>query len=106
MIPADIAAEFNHLRTRIEALEAKGLVDPAVLELRQWLIGDNVTISNIAAALMVTERSIYQLLQKHHIPFVTIFGKRYISPASLEAVLLKPKTYAANSRGRPRKTEL
>jgi len=77
--------------------------DPAVIALRASLIGDRVTIPQAAAALDVTTRCIYGAITRHHIPYVRIFGVRYISPAALRAALSPESADAPRRRGRPRK---
>jgi excisionase family DNA binding protein len=81
---------------------ASELTDPITAELRTTLIGDRVTIEQAAAALRVTPRSVYNAIGRHHIPFVRIFGTRYLEPGALRAALLGEMN-ATRGRGRPRK---
>ena len=77
--------------------------DPAVAALRANLIGDRVTIEQAAAALNVTERSVYNAITRHSIPFVRVFGVRYLKPDAIRAALLGEITKEPRPRGRPRK---
>lgn len=78
--------------------------DPAVTALRQTLIGDKVTIEQVAAALGRTERCIYNAIDRHKIPFVRMFGTRYIAPDALKTALLGSEPVPGKrGRGRPRK---
>jgi len=78
--------------------------DPAVVALRAKLIGDKVTIEQVAVATGRTERCIYKAIEQHKIPFVRLFGTRYIAPDALKAALLGEEPVSGKrGRGRPRK---
>jgi excisionase family DNA binding protein len=77
--------------------------DPAAAALRTALIGDRVTIEQAAVALGVTQRSVYNAITRKCIPFVRIFGVRYMAPADIRAALIGEVIAAARGRGRPRK---
>jgi len=77
--------------------------DPAAAALRASLIGDRVTIKQAAAALNVTDRSVYNAITQHNIPFVLVFGVRYLSPAALRSALVRETTREPRRPGRPRK---
>jgi excisionase family DNA binding protein len=72
-----------------------------VTALRNELIGDRVTIEQIAAALDRTTRSIYNLIDRNHIPFVRILGARYLRLDDVRQALIGNP--APRRRGRPRK---
>lgn len=71
--------------------------------LRAELIGNRVTIEQTANALGVTERSIYNAIARHNIPYVKVFGVRYFKPEDLRAALVADHNTAPRGRGRPRK---
>lgn len=69
------------------------------------LIGPRWNYQQIAAALGCTERAVYQLIDKYHIPFVKILNRRYVEPAAIREAILRAQTSAApRGRGRPRKS--
>jgi hypothetical protein len=77
--------------------------DPAVIALRQSVIGDGVTIEQAAAAFGVTPRCVRYTIDRHNIPYRKVFGARYISTAALRAALAPEPAPGPRKRGRPRK---
>jgi excisionase family DNA binding protein len=78
--------------------------DPAAAAaLRTALIGDRVTIEQAAVALGVTQRSVYNAITRKRIPFVRIFGVRYMAPADIRAALIGDVNRQPRRPGRPRK---
>ena len=78
--------------------------DPAAAALRTELIGNRVTIEQAAAALGVTQRSVYNAISRKRIPFVRIFGVRYMAPDDIRAALIgESNRQEPPKRGRPRK---
>ena len=71
--------------------------------IRAALIGDRITIAQAAAAFRVTERCVYNAIETHRIPFVKVFGVRYMAPADLRRALVLDSNTAPRGRGRPRK---
>ncbi len=76
--------------------------DPAAI-VRGAVIGDRVTIEQAADALGVTERSVYNAIDRYSIPYVVIFRRRYISPDALRAALVREVNRQPRRPGRPRK---
>jgi hypothetical protein len=74
-----------------------------VAAIRTALIGDRISIAQAAAAFSVTERSIYNLIEAHHVPYVKVFGVRYMTPNDLRHALVGVENSAPRRRGRPRK---
>jgi hypothetical protein len=79
---------------------------PDADEIRSALIGDRISIAQAAAAFRVTERSIYNLIEAHHIPYVKVFAVRYMTPNDLRRALVGDENSAPRRRGRPRKVIL
>jgi len=77
--------------------------DPAAAALRAALIGDRVTIEQAAAALGVTPRAVYGAISRHDIPYVRVFGVRYLSPDALRAALVREVNRRPRRPGRPSK---
>ncbi len=68
------------------------------------LVGDLWTYQQLAAALGCSERSIYNLIDQLHIPYVRVLGKRLVKPADFRTALAKQQANTApRGRGRPRK---
>jgi hypothetical protein len=68
------------------------------------IVGNRRTIQQIAAALRCTERSVYNLIDRHKIPFIKILDQRYVEPKDIRtAVLKEQQNVPARGRGRPRK---
>lgn len=68
------------------------------------IIGSRITIEQTAAALRCTPKSVYNLIDRHKIPFIKILDKRFIEPADIRTAVLKDQQNApARGRGRPRK---
>ena len=82
---------------------AVSTADPDAAAIRAALIGDRITITQAAAAFNVTDRSIYNAIEQHRIPYVKVFGVRYIMPADLRRALVLDSNTAPRGRGRPRK---
>jgi hypothetical protein len=78
-------------------------VQSDVSAIRAAMIGDRITITQAAAAFDVTERSIYSAIEQHKIPYVKVFGVRYMAPADLRHALVLGSNTAPRGRGRPRK---
>ncbi len=76
---------------------------PDLAAIRAALIGDKITIAQAAAALTVTDRSIYNAIEQHGIPFSKVFGVRYLAPGDLRRALALDANTAPRGRGRPRK---
>jgi excisionase family DNA binding protein len=74
-----------------------------VAAIRAALIGDRITLAQAAAAFGVTERSIYNAIEAHGIPFVKVFGVRYLALGDLRRALVPDPSRAPRGRGRPRK---
>jgi len=71
---------------------------------RAELVGNRRTFREIAEALGCTERSIYTLVDKHHIPYVRLLNKRFADPADIRNAILRDQSNTpARSRGRPRR---
>ena len=72
--------------------------------IRAAILGERVQIADLAAALGVTPRAVYTLVDRHKIPFVRACGRRFYDPAEVKRAL---ENAASNSpgrgRGRPRK---
>jgi hypothetical protein len=77
------------------------IADDATRALRAELIGDRVTIEQIAAALGRTTRSIYNLIDRHRIPYVRVLNVRYLKLDDVRRALVGDP--APRHRGRPRK---
>jgi hypothetical protein len=70
--------------------------------IRAELIGNRRSIGDLAAAFDVTERTIYNAIAHHSIPYVKVFNVRYLDPADLHRALIAGNT-APRTRGRPTK---
>jgi hypothetical protein len=79
--------------------------NPEAAAIRAALIGDRITIAQAAAAFGVTERSIYNAIDAHCIPFVKAFGVRYLQPTDLRRALVPAANRGPRGRGRPRKVD-
>jgi hypothetical protein len=80
--------------------KAPDLVDRDAI--RAKLIGNRRSIADLAAAFDVTERTIYNAIAQHAIPYVKVFNVRYLDPADLHRALIAGNT-APRTRGRPKK---
>jgi hypothetical protein len=74
---------------------------PEIAAIRAELIGRRINITTAAAALGVTERSIYNAIDRYQIPFVKVFGQRYLSIDDIRSALTADQS--RRGRGRPRK---
>jgi hypothetical protein len=70
--------------------------------LRAELIGDRVSVKQLSVAFDVTERTINNLIDAHHIPYDKIFNARYVKPANFRRALVGDPPDVPR-RGRPRK---
>jgi hypothetical protein len=77
--------------------------DTETAAIRAKLIGDKMTIAQLAAAFGVTDRAVYNAIEEHRVPFVKIFNVRYLEPSELRQALVKGSNSPARGRGRPRK---
>jgi len=77
--------------------------DTEIAAIRAKLIGNKVTIAQAAAAFNVSERSVYLAIEARSIPFVKVFGVRYLEPDDLRRALVLDQSSAPRGRGRPRK---
>ncbi len=71
-------------------------------DLHAAFVGRRITIDQAAAALGVTPRAIYQQITLRNIPFIKMFGTRYIDPDDLRAAVVQVHNAPARGRGRPR----
>jgi excisionase family DNA binding protein len=79
------------------------VTDPEPAAIRAQIVGNNVSIPNLARALNVTDRSIYNLIAKYRIPFVKVCNQRLLEPADFKAAVLRDQANAPPRRpGRPR----
>jgi Homeodomain-like domain len=77
--------------------------DPEAVAIRQAIIGNRKTIKQIAAALDVTERTIYNIIDAHHVPYIKALGVRWLEPDDIRRALLGKLEPPPPRRGRPRK---
>ena len=72
---------------------------------REALLGARVQIADLAAALGVTPRAVYNLVDRHKIPFVRACGRRFYDPSEIKRALENASgNPPARGRGRPRKS--
>jgi hypothetical protein len=86
------------------ALPETDLSESDAAALRAELIGDRVSVKQLAVALDVCERSINNRIDRDGIPFDKIFNTRYVKLADFRQALVRNTTDAPRRRGRPRKT--
>ncbi len=73
--------------------------------IRAAILGERVQIADLAAALGVTARAIYSLVDRHKIPFVRACGRRFYDPSEIKRALENASgNPPARGRGRPRKS--
>ena len=84
-----------------EMLTTTTEVDTAAI--RGAVIGNRITIAQAAAALGVTERSVYNAIEAHRVPYVKVFNTRYLALDDLRRALVHDHNVATRGRGRPRK---
>lgn len=73
--------------------------------LRSAMVDGRITIAETAAAFRVTERSVYNAIDRYRVPFVKVFGVRYLRPEDLRKALIAAETNSPpRRRGRPRST--
>lgn len=78
--------------------------DADLAAIREQIVGTKVPIPQLALALSVSERSIYNLIDRHRIPFVKLLNKRLVEPADIKSAMLRDQSNAPQrGRGRPRK---
>ena len=63
--------------------------DTETAAIRAKMIGDKMTIAQLAAAFGVTDRAVYNAIEEHRIPFVKIFNVRYLEPNDLRLALVR-----------------
>ncbi len=73
-----------------------------ITAIRAALIGNRITIAQASAAFNVTDRWIYKAIEQHQIPYVKVFGVRYIAINALREALVKEVNASPKGRGRPR----
>ena len=67
------------------------------------LIGNRWSLDRIARAMGCTERAVYKLIDRYHIPYIKLLSRRYIDPTDIQAaVLRKQANTGPRGRGRPR----
>jgi hypothetical protein len=78
--------------------------DVEIAAIRTKLIGKRVTYQQLAAALRCSERSIYNVVEKLKVPYVSVLGRRHVDPDDFRAALEKRQANTTpRTRGRPRK---
>ena len=77
--------------------------DAELAAIREKIIGNRKPFPQLARALNVTERSIYNLVARYHIPTVKFLGKQYADPAAIGVAAMRDHANAPPRRpGRPR----
>jgi hypothetical protein len=77
--------------------------DPAyIAAIRAKLIGNRVTIKQLALALHKTERAIYQAITDHDIPYDKVLNERLLDPEVFMRKVSQPANTPPRSRGRPK----
>jgi hypothetical protein len=67
------------------------------------IVDDRRSFAEIATAVGCTERSVYNLVARHQIPFIRLLSKRYARPADIREALLRDETNRSpRARGRPK----
>ena len=64
---------------------------------------DLLTIAKVAQELGITPQSVHGALNQGRLPFVTLYGRKLISRADLDAYKLRTRPGGEKPRGRPRK---
>ncbi len=77
--------------------------EDAAAEIRAKVIGSRRSIRQIAAAHKVTERAVYQQIQKYKIPYIRILRTRYLEPEDWRRAVVIESNAPPRSPGRPRK---
>jgi len=71
--------------------------------LRTAILGERVGLNDLAAALGITRRSVYDLIERHKIPYIRVLNRRYFNPAEVRRALESDVIHAqSRPRGRPR----
>ncbi len=79
-----------------------GAADAAAI--RASIVGDWRPIKQIAKALGCCDRTVYNLVVRHKIPYLRVLNVRHARPADIHAALLREQVHApARGRGRPRR---
>lgn len=81
---------------------AKAPAAAVVQKIRSAVVGDRITVAEAAAAFEVTERTIYNAIAQHKIPFVTLMRTRYVKPEDMCKAFFEQHT-PPRGRGRPKK---
>ena len=69
---------------------------------RSVIIGTRKTPAEIALALDCCERSIWNTIERHNVPYIKFLGRRYVEPRDIAAALLVQEVRRAPRRpGRP-----
>ena len=67
---------------------------------------DLLTIAKVAQELSITPQSVHGALNQGRLPFITLYGRKLISRADLEAYKQRTRPEGEKPRGRPRKVQL
>jgi hypothetical protein len=76
--------------------------DPDIAAIRARLIGNKVTIKQLARALNKTERAIYQAIHDYDIPFERVLSERLLDPAMFMRKVSQLANTPPRRRGRPK----
>ena len=79
--------------------------DAANIEaIREKIVGTRASIPQLARALGVTERTIYNLIDQYRIEYVKVCNQRLVEPAAIRAAVLRDQANTPARRpGRPKR---
>jgi hypothetical protein len=73
-----------------------------IAAIRARLIGNKLTIKQLARALNKTERAIYQAIERYNIPYEKVLNERLLDPEVFMCAASQPANTPPRRRGRPK----